>query len=408
MALIVALVVVFVLVIAGGVWYYGAHQASPANSKNIPRIGSLTYSSTTGTGTEHCQSGNCFAITIPTTSTAMSSMRSQKDPYGLFVMATSTRGFLENSGVAPLVYVRDGVVSSGTYKGYTRLIADWTICQGVRDCPSYALLFITNNDQSFFLENSSSSEGALAWLAKNGVYLKNSLISGQAEIPFAFPESIGTGSVVFDNNAQYYNPISSSPLGQSLASPLGGLSFFADSLGNSSSGSSSSSLSAIGTYTVGGPLDGGFTNVIAKDTSGVSAHYSLDEYPFYGNGFLNGLSSSVGIFTSYGTEVCNWNQSLFVLKDISLSDLVPLGTNASGTIIYSLKDSNHPLNKALYYAEIASVPNFSSLNNGITPPSYGDFIAKHPLLIMQDPFGRFLGITQNEYTYIDPSQCGGL
>jgi hypothetical protein len=384
---LVVLIIAIILVAGAGVWYYKMH------SNAIPHIDSLSPSSTITVS-----SG--ITVSIPATTTDLSPLGTNKDPYGLFNITSDFTNYM--SDYANLSYLKDGRVESGPYAGYDRIISIWGICDGEDGCPPFALLLATKDYKSFILDNSSTSKNILETLADNGIYLNTEVISGQASIPFSFPKTIGAGTVTFENQNSYSTSTEYSPLGDTIESPVGGLSMFSsanlpEATSSFNSLEQNTYIETVNEYT------GGSTDVLAEDAAGVFGDYII----YYNNNFLNGIASNTDLFTGYGSEDCYGGNNWYPLKNIFLSDLIALGTNASGTVVYGLRDPNHPLNQAAYYSEVSSVADFSALNDGVAVPTFEEFVAKHPVLIVQDPFGRFLGIDEDQYSYVDMGNCGG-
>jgi hypothetical protein len=346
-------------------------------------------------------------ITIPATSTNLVAI--SQDYYGLFMAPASVvaaRNPYYGYGFGG-TYLNDGTIQSGSYAGYERVLFNDDVNCDEGGCEYVNILFATKDHQSFILDNDTPSQNSLNTLANFGVYLNASKIVGQSPITFAFRENIAANNVEFVNGDNYStsSALSNSTL---ITSPVQGLSFFY----NQSSlpgGTTSSDFSAaqngymntVNTYVAG--LSSG---VEAEDSAGVRVSYTLSIFPPYGENIFGGIASGT-IFTSYGGEGCDQNDPWYVLKNVSDGDLASVGTTQYGVSVYSLKDPNHPLNQAAYYSEVSSVQNFSAMNDNISAPSFNDFVAKHPILIVKDPFGRLLAIDENEYTYVDGSDCGG-
>ncbi len=111
----------------------------------------------------------------------------------------------------------------------------------------------------------------------------------------------------------------------------------------------------------------------------------------------NQVTSKASLYKEYDEPLpggCGNLSTALVVKNISLSDLVAIGT-FQNTTLYSLKDKNHPL----YTAQFASKEYSES-----TLPSFATYVEKNPLLFMQDYWGRWVMV--GEYDYILPGGCG--
>jgi hypothetical protein len=346
-------------------------------------------------------------ITIPATSTSLVAI--PQDPYDLFMAPASVvaaRNSYYGYGFSG-TYLNDGTIQSGSYAGYDRVLFNYSTDCGPDGCGSVSLLFATKDYQSFILDNDTPSQSSLNTLANFGVYLNAAKIVDQSPITSVFRENIATNNVEFVNSGDY-STSSALSNSTSITSPVQGLSFFY-SQSSLPGGTTSSDFSAaqneymntVNTYVAG--LSSG---VEAEDGAGIRVSYTLSIFPPYGENIFDGIASGT-IFSSYGGEGCYQDDPWYVLKNVSDGDLASVGTTQYGAPVYSLKDPNHPLNQAAYYSEVSSVQNFSAMNDNVPAPSFNDFVAKHPILIVKDPFGRLLAIDENEYTYVDGSDCGG-
>ena len=115
----------------------------------------------------------------------------------------------------------------------------------------------------------------------------------------------------------------------------------------------------------------------------------------------NSLYTSYGMFLPSGCAIA----PLYILQNINdseLSEIAKLNTQS----FFTFKDSNHALNQAAYYDKISSLSNELFLeSNNTDQPSYKDYVAKAPILITKDPWGRYLGFGETQY--ILPGGCGG-
>jgi len=108
---------------------------------------------------------------------------------------------------------------------------------------------------------------------------------------------------------------------------------------------------------------------------------------------------------------CSWNgaDAISVVSPtlVSRSDLQPIGkVNATGDILYGLKDKDHPLYKEFYKDYDSSFPTWASqIQNDQTAKqvSYDDFVRARPLFLWKDPFGRLIRFVNTRF--IMPNAC---
>jgi hypothetical protein len=86
-----------------------------------------------------------------------------------------------------------------------------------------------------------------------------------------------------------------------------------------------------------------------------------------------------------------------VLNEIASSDLTFFATTKGGIDLYTLKDPNHPLNHAMYFDKITNV-------NRTSTPTFAQYVAKNPVLVFKDPWGRWIGVGEFDYPII--GGCG--
>lgn len=95
--------------------------------------------------------------------------------------------------------------------------------------------------------------------------------------------------------------------------------------------------------------------------------------------------------------------STLIAKTVTDTDVHKIG-NWFGIDIFALNDSHHTLYTMLYHSIAGDGPNRSS-----QIPSYDDYIAKTPLLFVKDPWNRWIIIAETSFdpTYHFGSQAGG-
>jgi hypothetical protein len=120
------------------------------------------------------------------------------------------------------------------------------------------------------------------------------------------------------------------------------------------------------------------------------------------------LSNRAAFYKSYDTPFlsgCGFGENARVVQDITESDLALIGKLDSHDI-YELKDPNHKLNWLGWQSKIASVPDsmWSEVNENSAKPTYENYLKKHPLIFLKDPWDRWIVI--GEHDYLLPGGCG--
>jgi len=114
-------------------------------------------------------------------------------------------------------------------------------------------------------------------------------------------------------------------------------------------------------------------------------------------------------YNDYQTAIpnlCSATRSSKVVN-VNESDLEPVGS-VFGLPLYRLKDKNSEFykyaydNKLFYYDTDAE--SATELNNGLTKPSFAEYVEKNPLLFVQNYWKQWVAL--GEYDYILPGGCG--
>ena len=157
---------------------------------------------------------------------------------------------------------------------------------------------------------------------------------------------------------------------------------------------------------------GAFDRALASgDATSSTSELNFIAYNQFSNSFFEKGDFNPG-FASYSTydyllpTHCGEPYSVgSVLSNINSSDLTKVGTTVDGLQLYTLKNSNHPLNQSEYDAKITSNGSFTNgLYSTSSKPSYSQYILKNPIIIFQDPWGRWIGV--GEYDYSESLGCG--
>lgn len=336
------------------------------------------------------------------------------DEYSLFVLNSNDQencgGIYSNS----IQYYDGGTISSGPYAGYHRVIAGFPLCAPPGG--DYAIVFATKDYQTFIV-NASSSD----YNSSSTSYNKTKVV-GFADLPMdSPPTTIPLGNFVLVKNDSSVDNywLAAAPTSTSLASLVPGLTFYADP-GRNYTGMSGAATDT--TYL------GNDNDVIVKTASGPLFDYFLipkeefenpnfDQYPA---AFENGesemfyqssqISSSVPLFQAYGQiapGICGSVNVTYLVNGISQNDLTQVATTADGTPLFISSASNafSQLEQDEFNAKVepwiqegatsTADPNSSSLV--YTPlPSSSAYFQKNPVLIFQDPWGRWTGLGETD------------
>ena len=117
------------------------------------------------------------------------------------------------------------------------------------------------------------------------------------------------------------------------------------------------------------------------------------------------ISSSALLHGSYGQiapQSCKGTLATYVLKNLPQSDIVPIGTTEHGVALYGIANASNPLSQDEFNIKIAPWTNAGattiSMDGAMVPaPSYASYAAKNPVLLFQDPWGRWLGLGETDY-----------
>lgn len=128
-------------------------------------------------------------------------------------------------------------------------------------------------------------------------------------------------------------------------------------------------------------------------------------------------SGSIPITDNYAltTGGCGLAGSCYFIRDIEDSDVTYAGTTSNGIDLYEVVDpyegAAQDENANAAQAEIdntytihVGMYQYVDELQGLTPPTFEEFLDEHPVLYWRDPFGRWSSITQT--TYNPPAECG--
>ena len=105
---------------------------------------------------------------------------------------------------------------------------------------------------------------------------------------------------------------------------------------------------------------------------------------------LSGLANDYyNTYESAFPGACGGTQSTFIIDLPKSDDLVSVSSSSTYPL-YFLKDSKHPLYELAYQTK-TDIDNetYKSVNEGKSKPTFEEYVAKHPLLIFKDAWGRW-------------------
>lgn len=115
------------------------------------------------------------------------------------------------------------------------------------------------------------------------------------------------------------------------------------------------------------------------------------------------------------TGGCGLAGSCYFVRDIEDDDVTYAGTTSNGVDLYEVVDpyegaaedenaNEAQIEIANTYAIHVGMYEYMEEYEGLTPPSFAEFLDTHPVLYWQDPLGRWSSITQTIYN--PPAECG--
>ncbi|MGA2434431.1 MAG: hypothetical protein ABSG25_04015, partial [Bryobacteraceae bacterium] len=347
-------------------------------------------------------------LTTANTTPSSTGASPAKDGYNLLVATTT--GQEDCGGLPDIRYHDGGFITSGAYNGYHRIIAIMSACGPDEGNPTF--VFATKDYRTFIVKASSSEYNYNSQDAE--VLYNKAKVVGFTNLPIdGPPKTISLGNFVLIQDSFHDGDI---PTDAPLKSLVSGLTFYA-APPQASTGIPEQAEDA--TYL------GNDNYVLVKTPSGPLFDYflvsqeefkSLSETPASANGVFytqDQISSTAPLYRTYGPivpEGCGDLTTTHVLRNISRNDLTKIGTTLRGVALYALKDPNHRLNHDEFNAKITPriEPDATTIttadDNKIPIPSYSDYAAKNPVLVFQDPWGRWTGL--GEFDYPTEGGCG--
>ncbi|MBU3942550.1 hypothetical protein KKA24_01050 [Patescibacteria group bacterium] len=330
--------------------------------------------------------------------------------------------FAKDAPTLPTKYIDDGLISSGPYSGYHRIVALQITGEMYSGISYY--LFATKNYKEFYFD--PKFEGYFP--KKLSDFDRTKVIGEFPNIPTNHPETISLGNLILIRQDDYYGNFDQFGIGddaKELSTDVPELRFFVE---EPASGEASNIFSD---YT------SSKTEIKAIDEHGLIFYYLLVSREYYEreleierlratqkgyyteNYFYSktDFKSDFSAYNYYGMPfpgACgSITSSGYILKNISINDLTLVGTTSKGVQLYTLVNKNHPLNQYAYKSKITNVyeSSYSSaraeaekLNNNTPQPTYEEYVAQNPLLIFKDPWGRW--VILGEHQFLLMGGCG--
>ncbi len=337
-----------------------------------------------------------------------------KDKYDLFVLSQPYED-IDTNGVT--TYYEDGTLSSGTYAGYHVIIARITPYDndGPGSSDEY-YTFITKDYRSFIVFTPEIGK------LPNPTWFNTARVVQADHFATHFPNTIPFGNFVLTksewfNSDVLYDHNNTSPVGTvELTSPDPHLKIFSEPeepLTNLEDTLTKTLADAAAAYIYGR------TTVMVRDEAGIGFVYSLSFAHFanpndpagripnteYRYGYLGVAQNQPTLYSSYaklipyGCEGANSSES-YVLKNISDADVRDTGIKWQGVELYAFANARNPLTEAHYRQKVAAyaaIYKNGSESATLDTLAFTDYIAKTPTLLFKDPWGRWVGVGEDEY-----------
>ena len=413
--LLIILSVVVISGIGGGAYYLGTRSTSktiPASPTKTKIITNTSPQPSVNKSQDPLFSG---------------SLKKISDDLGLFKISDADK---ENGVPDSIVYFDAGIFTRGEFKGYTRILA---IRPSEGSGPSLQFILATNDYKTYLLDdpNNKTTKYPESDWDNPYMYIDKTKISKTVALDSDHPKTINLekpyGLIKEDSFLIEFEK------SQSLVSPEKQLSFFAGGTdwgtGKGYSDKEKKSLDIRKKYL------NSTTLVHVQDSTGLTFLYLLssqkdiDDYlnklPAYEQDLiahkkqvvlfnekklkeyptapeyltipgmkttkaLSGLANDFyNTYESAFPGACGGTQSTFIIDLPKNDDLVSI-PSSSVYPLYFLKDNKHPLYELAYQAKTdIDDETYKSVNDGKSKPSFDEYVAKHPLLIFKDAWGRW-------------------
>jgi hypothetical protein len=307
-----------------------------------------------------------------------------------------------------------GEIQAGQYAGWNRVVVRISV-----DGPDREIIYflITKDYKKFILDisNLSWTHSAISNIfsqEKNRVLAFNlETVTGTTSLPYGYAKSFEVGNFIL---RQVYSSWDKPVPEHTLKNILPGYKLWSDKTSNE-----------IATSTRFFQMYSGLTDeyspersvVLLDNGSGVLYRYILtpkserDESGNESSAIKNGIdfASSTNAYPSY-LELwrpygCGAYGHSYTFAPNLEKELELFTVTTKGLRLYKLGDANHPILKAAYEQKITEMPKDMqewNLRNG--KPTYEAYTKKHPVLFVKDPWGRWLALGEQQYSWSDG--CG--
>ena len=413
-------------------------------------IGAITFATRNNNGTP------AASLTPTSSATVYPTGTNTPDPFAATPVASTDPGPKDltllsdlklyvvpaDSGDGTITYYGAGTISSGTYAGYSRVLA---VCSNNGPVAPTVTTFATKDNKTYTLDSPVTTKPTP--LCADSY---SSKVVGTANVGTSLPVDISlddTYSLHQDQPALGSNLNETTFLtdftGYTPLTTLNGVKLYANTLNPYAP---DPSATPDPTYATINHYFAGSTQILAVDSLGVAFIYdlvnkaSLDKYysdlpayetaitkfdadttgdlpyPTINNpdlGFTTTAISGVNLYSTYGfikENACSHDVNTYVTKNISASDLTAIGTE-NGMTVYLPKDSSNPLLHWIYTENmgIYDVPDYKPIDPSgakVSVPTESQYLAKNPLLFIKDPWGRYDMLAENYYQIDGGPGCG--
>ena len=324
-------------------------------------------------------------------------------------------------------YIEDGVVSSGVYAGYHRVIGFRTWDGPYGDIPT-PYFFITKDYKTYKIVTHPLTQEPLGYgktvashLAAFQAIVDARKVTGLADdikdkINFSFAHTLPMGSLTYVLTRINTELGTSSAL---LGTTSQGYEIYSDVLDSSKSFGTYASSSDAAIFARLRDYYVGTTKIYVRNTSGIVAEYKLtlptkkilprDAYAYPSLLYAEDIKTKESIFDEYNQVTptpCGMSPDMYVAQNIADADVRKIGTHTTGLQLYTFTDVNHPILTAEYKEKISQYDKtiFGELNNNAPIPTYAEYVAKHPVLLFKDAWNRWVVV--GEYDYKLDGGCG--
>ncbi len=323
-------------------------------------------------------------MVVASSSSIVSGITFTNDTYKLFLTQES-----EDNTYADFTYTKQGVIDTGPFAGYTKLLVTRTY-----DGPSLdglgVFAFITKDFKTFLVTKQYS------FVSDEYQKFNKDTVLGVVDFKISHPEKIEYNGLTFSRNEFFQkNDYTRISKGQKLFD-IDRLTAYAEDIDYDDK--------IISSYIKG------TSRIWLEDAYGVVFAYSpyvreAEGVVFSNNDFID----SKKVYTVYGDaipEMCGAFYSNKILQNLKTEDLVKVTATKTGVEMYALKDKNHPLLKAQYQRKIENQKMyFTEVNPEYKKiPTYNEYVSQYPILIYKDIWNRWNAI--GEFQYKVDGGCG--